>query len=338
MKAIQIITPGTVNIVELPVPSINADEVLVKIKYVGFCGSDLNTFAGKNPMVKFPIIPGHEIGGIIESVGENVPDNLTIGSPCTVNPYTACGNCPSCRNGRPNACQFNQTLGVQRNGAMCDYIAVHWTKVIADATISPKDFCLVEPMSVGFHAVDRAKVSDLDTVMVIGCGMIGVGAIVRSVLRGAKVIAVDVDNEKLTLARQLGATYTINSKTDDVHSRLSEITHNAGVDVVIEAVGAAPTYQMAINEIAFTGRVVCIGYAKSEIAFETKYFVQKELDIRGSRNAMPNDFRAVMEYMKRGTCPKNELISGVFSPDQAQHALEKWQENPGKVFRILIEF
>ena len=338
MKAIQITNPGEVKIVELPRPEISNDEVLIKIHYVGFCGSDLNTYSGKNPMVKLPVIPGHEIGGVIEAIGSNVPENLKVGTPCTVNPYTACGNCASCRNGRPNACQFNQTFGVQRNGAMCEYIAVPWNKVIADAAVTPKDFCLVEPMSVGFHAVERAKVSDLDTVMVIGCGMIGVGAIVRSVLRGAKVIAVDVDNDKLLLAKQLGASFTINSQTEDVHERLQTITESFGADVVIEAVGAPATYTMAINEAAFTGRVVFIGYAKTEIAFETKYFVQKELDIRGSRNAMPSDFRAVMEYMKRGDCPKHKLISGVYSPEQAQEALEKWKENPGKVFRILIEF
>ncbi|MDP4240668.1 MAG: zinc-binding alcohol dehydrogenase family protein, partial [Bacteroidota bacterium] len=306
--------------------------------YVGFCGSDLNTYSGKNPMVKLTVLPGHEIGAVVEAVGEGVPGHIQPGVSCTVNPYTACGSCPSCRNGRPNACQFNQTFGVQRDGAMCEYITVPWSKVIPDAEISSKDFALVEPMSVGFHAVSRGQVTDLDVVMVIGCGMIGVGAIVRSALRGARVIAVDVDDSKLELAKRLGAAYTINSKTEDVHARLQAITNNAGPDVVIEAVGAPPTYQMAINEVAFTGRVVCIGYAKTEIAFETKYFVQKELDIRGSRNAMPEDFRAVIEYLKRGTCPKDKLISGIFEPEQAQDAMKQWQANPGKVFRIFVKF
>jgi threonine dehydrogenase-like Zn-dependent dehydrogenase len=95
---------------------------------------------------------------------------------------------------------------------------------------------------------------------------------------------------------------------------------------------------MAINEVAFTGRVVCIGYAKTDIAFETKYFVMKEMDIRGSRNAMPEDFRAVMEYMKRGTCPVEKLITAIYKPEEAQNALEKWVQDPGKVFRILVEF
>lgn len=338
MKAVAVLEEGKVAVVERKKPILKQGEVLVKIKYVGFCGSDLNTFLGKNPMVKLPVIPGHEIGAVVEEVAENVPDNIKPGMPCTVNPYTNCGYCPSCRNGRPNACRFNQTLGVQRDGAMCEYIAVPWQKVIVDNSITPRDFALVEPMSVGFHAVSRADVTDLDIVLVIGCGMIGVGAVVRAALRGAKVIAMDMDDEKLVLAKRLGAIHTINSKTEDVHNRLQEITGGAGPDVVIEAVGAPITYQTAINEVAFTGRVVCVGYAKTEIAFETKYFVQKELDIRGSRNAMPEDFRAVIEYMKRGICPADELISGIYLPEQTQQALENWAKDPAKVFRILVEF
>ncbi|MDR0833025.1 MAG: zinc-binding alcohol dehydrogenase family protein [Candidatus Symbiothrix sp.] len=338
MKALVILGEQKVAVVEREKPQPKAGEILLHIKYVGFCGSDLNTFLGKNPMVKLPVIPGHEIGAEIVAVTDGVPENFQPGMHCTVNPYTNCGNCPSCRNGRPNACQFNQTLGVQRDGAMCEYIAVPWQKVIVSDEISTRDFALVEPMSVGFHAVSRGAVNDLDTVMVIGCGMIGVGAIARAVVRGAEVIAVDMDDEKLELAKRLGAKHTINSKTEDVHQRLAEITHGTGPDVVIEAVGAPATYQLAINEVAFTGRVVCIGYAKTDIAFETKYFVMKEMDIRGSRNAMPEDFRAVMKYMKQTNLNVETFISGIYPPEQALDALTKWAENPGKVFRILISF
>lgn len=338
MKAITILKENQATLTERNKPEIKAGEVLVKIKYVGFCGSDLNTFLAKNPMVRLPVIPGHEIGAEIAEVSLGVPDKFEVGIACTVNPYTSCGYCPSCRNGRPNACQFNQTFGVQRDGAMCEYITVPWQKVIIDENLNSKELAMVEPLSVGFHAVSRGEVNDLDIVMIIGCGMIGIGAIIRAVLRGARVIAVDVDDDKLTLAKSLGVAYCINSRTEDVHFRLQEITNNTGPDVIIEAVGSPVTYQMAINEVAFTGRVVCIGYAKTEIAFETKYFVMKEMDIRGSRNAMPEDFRAVIEYLKKGTCPIDQLISGIYGPDQAQEALETWASNPGKVFRLLIQF
>ena len=227
---------------------------------------------------------------------------------------------------------------MQRNGAMREYIVLPWEKVIPAGHLSPRTCALIEPMSVGFHAVNRAQVTDIDVVMVIGCGMVGMGAIVRSALRGATVVAADIDDEKLALAKEMGASYTINTKTEDVHARLMEITSGFGPDVVIEAVGSPMTYQMAVDEVAFTGRVICIGYAKTEVSFQTKYFVQKELDIRGSRNALPSDFRAVIHYLQRGTCPVDRLISNEVSPEEAPEAMQQWAENPGKVFRILVRF
>ena len=321
---------------EEPVPA--ADEVLVRMEYVGFCGSDLNTYMGRNPMVKLPVIPGHEIGAVVEKVGESVPDIIRPGMTVTVNPYTNCGKCPSCRNGRVNACQFNETLGVQRNGAMREKMVLPWTKIIPAEGIDVRTCALIEPMSVGFHAVSRAEVTDLDTVMVIGCGMVGLGAVVRSALRGASVIAADIDDEKLALARQMGAAHTVNTMTEDVHAKLQEITAGMGPDVVIEAVGNPHTYRMAVDEVAFTGRVICIGYANSEVSFQTKYFVQKELDIRGSRNALPADFRAVIKYMQKGECPVDRLVSMTVSPEDAESAMTRWSEAPGKVFRILVKF
>jgi len=336
MKALTITGEKQIVVTEREKPQVRQGELLLKIHYVGFCGSDLNTFLGKNPMVKLPVIPGHEIGAEIVETTAGVPDSFRVGMYCTVNPYTNCGHCTSCRSGRPNACRFNETLGVQRDGAMCEYIAVPWQKVITDESISVRDFAMVEPMSVGFHAVSRGQVSDLDRVMVIGCGMIGIGAIARSVLRGAEVIAVDMDDDKLQLARRLGVSHTINSSTEDLSRRLEEITGGNGPDVVIEAVGSPVTYQTAINEVAFAGRVVCIGYAKTEIAFETKYFVMKELDIRGSRNALPEDFRAVINYIRQRTGIVDSFVSKICSPEQASEALIAWAENPGKVFRILV--
>ena len=168
--------------------------------------------------------------------------------------------------------------------------------------------------------------------------MVGMGAIVRASLRGATVIAVDVDDEKLALAKEMGAAYAINSASTDIHTALSDITSGNGPDVVIEAVGSARTYQTAIEEVAFTGRVVFIGYAKTDVEFQTKLFVQKELDIRGSRNATPADFRAVIRYMQRGTCPVDRLISLEATADNAAAAMKQWAEAPGKVFRILVKF
>lgn len=220
MKAVRIAAPLEIGVAEIERPALGAGEVLVKIRYVGFCGSDLNTYLGRNPMVKMPVVPGHEVGAVIEKVGEGVPATLREGMTVTLNPYTNCGSCASCRNGRYNACEHNETLGVQRQGV----------------------------------------------------------------------------------------------------------------------VGSPATYVMAVNEVGFTGCVTCIGYAKSEVSFQTKLFVQKELDIRGSRNATPSDFRAVINCIKTGRYPVDKFISRVVKPEDTAVAMKEWSENPGKVFRILVEF
>jgi len=264
---------------------------------------------------------------------------LKVGMNVTVDPYSNCGKCSSCRHERANACEHNETLGVQRNGAMREYFAMPWQKIILAEGLTKKEIALIEPMSVGFHAVNRAEVTDIDNVLVIGCGMIGMGAIVRANMRGATVIAVDLDDEKLALAKRVGAHHVINTAKEDLHQRLQEITEGFGPDVVIEAVGSPFTQNQAISEVAFTGRVVFIGYAKAETQFTTKYFVQKELDIRGSRNAKPADFRAVIHYMQQHPdYPKDELISAVATPETAHDAMKQWAAAPAKVFRILVEF
>ena len=329
MKAIEIQTPGNVAVVDVEKPTAKSGEVLLKLDYVGFCGSDLNTYRGGNTMVTFPRIPGHEIGATIVEIGNDVPSQLKVGQVVTVNPYTNCGHCASCRRGRVNACENNETLGVQRNGAMQEFISLPWQKIILCGSVSLRDAALIEPMSVGFHAVDRGRVTDTDIVMVIGCGMVGLGAVVRAVMRGATVIAADLDDEKLALARQLGATYTYNTATE---------WNLPSPDVVIEAVGAAPTYQLAVNKVAFTGRIVCIGYAKADIALTTSLFVKKELDIMGSRNANPSDFEAVIKYLTNSGAPVEKFISRIIEPQQSAEALKTWAEAPGKVFRILVKW
>lgn len=338
MKAVQIVNPHEMRVVDIDKPVLGVGEVMVKIEYVGFCGSDLNTFLGRNPMVNLPIIPGHEVGAVIEKIGEGVPEGFTKGMNVTLNPYTNCGKCASCRNGRVNACEHNETLGVQRNGVMCQYAVLPWQKIIPAEGISSRTCALIEPMSVGFHAVSRAQVIDNEFVMVVGCGMVGLGAVIRASQRGASVIAVDIDDEKLALAKRIGAAYTVNSMTENVHERIQSITGGFGVDVVIEAVGSPATYVMAVEEVSFTGRVTYIGYSKTEVSFQTKLFVQKELDIRGSRNALPADFRTVINYLKAGNCPVDELISNETGPDGAFDAMKEWASNPGKVFRILVKF
>ncbi len=338
MKAVVINTPGDITVKDISTPAPANGEVLLKMQYVGFCGSDLSTYLGKNPMVNYPRIPGHEISGIIAELGKEVSDDFKVGDAVTVVPYTSCGRCPSCRRGRTYACRVNQTLGVQREGAMQEYLTIPWEKILLAPKLNELELAMVEPLTVGFHAIRRGRVEKSDVVMVLGCGMIGAGAIAGAALRGATVIAVDIDDHKLNLAGSLGAQHTINSSIVDLHQGLERITGGDGPDVVVEAAGNPLTYRAAVDEVAFTGRVVCIGYAGEEVSFATKLFVQKEIDILGSRNASPEDFRAVISYLEQGTFPLDKMITRKVKSEEAPLAVQEWAGDPGKVMKILLDF
>lgn len=313
-------------------PIAGPGELLLKVRMVGFCGSDLNSFRGRNPMVTYPRILGHEVSAtIVRGTGD-----LSEGMNVALNPYTSCGTCASCRRGRPNACQFNKTLGVQRDGALSEFIAMPKEKLYP-AKLTPKELCLVEPLTVGFHAVARGRVEAGDTVAILGCGGVGLGAVAGASVRGARTICIDVADDKLSLAKAAGGSETINTARESLHQRLQELTDGRGPDVAIEAIGTPETFRTAVEEVAFTGRVVYIGYAKEPVSYETRLFVQKELDILGSRNALPEDFQAVIRLIEAGKFPVEKSVSMVVPLEEAGNALRAWSENPASFTKILVE-
>jgi 2-desacetyl-2-hydroxyethyl bacteriochlorophyllide A dehydrogenase len=338
MRALAIEEQGRTRIVSLARPTIAPGDVLIQVRTVGFCGSDLNSFRGLNPLVAYPRVPGHEIAGSVLAIGDDVPSGtFDVGVDVTVVPYTACGRCTACRRGRANACRDNETLGVQREGALTEQIAVPWEKVLRAPGLSPRELALVEPLSVGFHAVARGRVEAGDSVMVIGCGAVGLGAIAGAAERGARVIAVDVDDDKLALGRAAGASETLNTRSTPLHARAMQLTGGDGADVVIEAVGLPETFVAAVADVAFAGRVVYIGYAKAPVTFDTAQFVKKELDIRGSRNATAADFVAVIDMLRRGSFPTNAAVTRVVSLDEAGAALGDWSADPASITRIHVD-
>ncbi len=331
MKAFVLQKPGQASIETVPDPVLTDGNILLKVRMVGFCGSDLNSFRGLNPLVSFPRILGHEVcATVLEG-----KSRFAAGTDVALSPYTSCSQCASCRRGRPNACQLNQTLGVQRDGALTEFIVMPAEKLYP-AKLSPKDLCLVEPLTVGFHAVARGRVSAEDTVAVFGCGGVGLGAVAASSARGATTICIDVDDEKLKLARLAGGVHSINTSRDPLHERLQEITAGRGPDVVIEAIGTQATFRAAVEEVAFTGRVVYIGYAKEPVSYETRMFVQKELDILGSRNAQPEDFHAVINLLEARQFPVQQAVSLIVSLEEAPGALRSWSENPSSFKKIMV--
>lgn len=335
MRAFVIEQPGVTRIEEMPRPQPGPEEVLLRTRIIGMCGTDLSTFRGKNPLVTYPRVPGHEIAATIVEAGADVPRRFTDGMDVTLSPYTNCGKCASCKRGRVNACQFNQTLGVQREGAMKEYFTAHWSKLYPAEGLTLRELSVVEPLSVGFHAAARARAVREDTVAVIGCGVVGLGAIAASNFRAANVIAIDVDDRKLAVAQEAGAAHVINSATRNVHEDLLRLTGGLGPDVIIEAVGTPATFRLAVEEVAFTGRVVYIGYAKEPVEYETRLFVMKELDIMGSRNAL-DEFGVVIEALRRGHFPVDSIVSRVVPLEEAGAALKAWSDDPGAFVKIQV--
>jgi 2-desacetyl-2-hydroxyethyl bacteriochlorophyllide A dehydrogenase len=336
MQALVLSSPYEASVETIGDPTPGVEEVLLRIRRVGLCGSDLNSYRGRNPLVRFPRVLGHEIAATVVRDTPGRPD-LAAGTDVTVSPYTSCGRCASCKRGRPNACQLNETLGVQRDGALTEYLAISAEKLYP-AKLSLKELCLVEPLTIGFHAVDRGRVTAADKVAIIGCGGVGLGSIAASAFRGAHTIAIDVDDRKLELARKAGAAEVINTDRDSMHECLSKMTDGQGPDVIIEAIGLPETFRAAVEEVAFTGRVVYIGYAKEPVAYETRLFVQKELDILGSRNALPGDFHAVIKMLEEGRFPTDEAISTIATIEEVPQFLAAWSREPSRFSKIMVSF
>jgi threonine dehydrogenase-like Zn-dependent dehydrogenase len=219
MRALVIDRPGEARVIDVADPVPDPLQAAMRVRRIGLCGTDLSTFLGKNPLVTYPRIPGHEVAATLERVPANgLGGNelgLTAGVNVTMSPYTSCGVCTSCRQGRANACRSNQTLGVQRDGAMQERLEMPLGKLYA-APLSIEELCLVEPLTVGCHAVARGRVTAEDTVAIYGCGGVGLGAVSAAAFRGARVIAIDLDDKKLAIAEAAGAQYSIHSSREDV--------------------------------------------------------------------------------------------------------------------------
>ena len=339
MKAFCIHEPGRSALIECPKPSVGPGEVLLSINVVGFCGSDLTTFRGLNPMVSYPRIPGHEVGGTIVELGEGVDTQWSVGQQVLVSPYTNCGSCSSCRQGRFNCCRFNETLGVQRDGAMTEFLAIQQEKLFAAPGLTLAEMALVEPLTVGFHAVDRGR-RDRDRQSSPYLAVVPLVSVSSPAQPTATLASLPSTSTKTSLSSPARPVPPIpsNPASKTCTRPSSSLPMATGPDVIVEAVGLPRTFRGAVEEVCFAGRVVYIGYAKAAVEYETKYFVQKEIDIMGSRNATPEDFKTVISMLQAKRFPVADAITQTVSLEQASDALQAWSDNPADVTKIQLAF
>lgn len=336
MKTIVIDQPGKIEIRELPMPEVKEGEALLKVKYVGICGADLASYTGNQPFTTYPRIPGHEFSAeIIE-----IPDNdkgLKKGDIVTCNPYFNCGECYSCKRGFVNCCTDNQTMGVQRDGAFCEYISMPVERIYNGKGLSAKELSLIEPFSISQHAVSRADIKETDNVLVIGAGPIGLFALLAAKQKCKKIVVADILDNRLELAKEYGADAVVNTKETSLVDFTENFTDGNGFDVCIEACGAPETFLMCIDCAAFAGDVILIGNGKRETNFVHSVILKKELNIYGSRNALKDDFINNIDLVADGKVDVMKMVSKIYNIDEATEAFESLKSNTGTLAKLLIK-
>jgi len=285
MRAVRLEEPGRMAVVDVPAPERRAGEVLLAVRACGICGSDLKAFQGQHPYVTYPRVLGHEIGA---EVLETDPDeaDLKPGDRVAVEPLLVCGECFPCRQGRTNCCTSIQVLGIRTDGAMCERICVPRHLVHKPAApLAPELLCLCETISVGAQGVKRARVARDETVVVIGAGPIGLGALLAARHRGARVMVSEVSSPHRALAVEAGAEQVVDPSAEDLPARVRAWTGLDGAHVVLEAVGVAPTVESTIDLAAPTGRIVVIGAMKGRVSIPIDVLMRKENDFLTTRNS-----------------------------------------------------
>jgi 2-desacetyl-2-hydroxyethyl bacteriochlorophyllide A dehydrogenase len=298
-------TPGTLRAEDRPMPQRGADEVLLRVKRVGVCGTDLHIFTGDQPYLNYPRVMGHELSGIVEQAPAD--SRLARGDAVYVMPYLSCGQCVACRQGRTNCCVNIQVLGVHRDGAFTEYLCVPQGFVHKAEGVSLDQAAMVEFLAIGAHAVRRADVKAGQRVLVVGAGPIGMAAMIFAKLRGAQVTALDMRRDRLDFCKAQLAMAAAVQIADDDEQQLAALTDNEFFDVVFDATGNPKAMERGFKFVAHAGTYVLISVVGATISFSDPEFHKRETTLLGSRNATTEDFETVLEAMRAGKIPDAAL-------------------------------
>jgi len=337
MKAFLATAPQTLELVEQPMPKPAANEVLVKTRAVGICGSDIHLFRGDHPYTTYPMIFGHEASGIVEATGSEVK-GFTTGGHVVLEPLIPCGKCYPCSIGRRNCCSNMKTVGVTTNGALAEYFAVpdYCIHKIPES-LSFSLAALAEPFSIGFQAASRGAVEKSDQVVIIGSGTIGLTILAAAKQAGAQVLISDFIDNRLDIARKMGADVVVNNQRENLHDLVMAWTHGFGASVVIEAVGIPATIESTIGLAADAGRIVIAGVTKEKFSIRGVDVTKKELTISGSRNNL-HKFSDAINFILTNPGLADNLISHTYSFSDTLAAFRIANEKPGETCKVMIEF
>jgi 2-desacetyl-2-hydroxyethyl bacteriochlorophyllide A dehydrogenase len=300
-------TPGTLLAQNRPLPQRQPGEVLLRVKRVGVCGTDLHIFTGNQPFLSYPRVMGHELSGIVEEA--DADSGLAPGDAAYVMPYLSCGHCVACRQGKSNCCVTIQVLGVHRDGAFTEYLTLPQRFVHRADGISLDQAAMLEFLAIGAHAVRRGEVQAGQRVLVAGAGPIGLAAMLFARLRGASVVALDSRQDRLAFAlAHLGVTAAVPVGDQD-EAELARLTDGEHFDVVFDATGNAKAMERGFRFIAHGGRYVLVSIVQGQITFSDPEFHKREATLISSRNATDADFTTVLAAMRAGLVPDAALAT-----------------------------
>jgi 2-desacetyl-2-hydroxyethyl bacteriochlorophyllide A dehydrogenase len=327
--------PGTLVIEQRPVPEPGPGEVLVRVRRVGMCGTDMHIYRGVQPYLSYPRVMGHELSGEIVETPEG--SDLKPGEPVYVVPYFSCGECSACRKERSNCCLFLTVLGVHRDGGLAEYVCVPERFVFSARGISLDEAAMIEFLAIGAHAVRRADIKPRQRVLVSGSGPIGIACALFAKLRGGEVVVVDSRPERLALCRdKLGIAQVLNP-SPELAASLSTITGGDMFDVVFDATGNPQAMEQGFRYIAHGGTYVLVSVVNADIKFSDPEFHKREATLLGSRNATAEDFALVLKSMRAGLIPTGELRTHRVSLQELPAIMDRWLKPESQVIKAMVD-
>jgi L-iditol 2-dehydrogenase len=342
LKALVYTKPYCFEYCDFPEPAAGDDDVLIRVKACGICGSDVQGSTGKTGRRIPPLIMGHEAAGIVEETGNNVKA-FEKGDRVCFDSTVYCNSCEQCLAGLYNRCESRQVLGVstpdfKRHGAFAEYVAVPWWIVSKiPERLSFTHAALLEPVSIGVHAANRASLEAADTVVVIGAGTIGLFILQAVRLKGAgKVLVSDINEFRLEAASKLGADKVVNPIKSDLRETVFKETNNKGANVTLEAVGYASTFQDAVSVTKMGGHLVAVGNLEKMAEFDLQKFIASELTFTGSY-ASSGEFRDCIELVASGKINVEPLISDVLPLEDGARAFERLLKAEENLLKIVLE-
>jgi 2-desacetyl-2-hydroxyethyl bacteriochlorophyllide A dehydrogenase len=335
MKTLVCTEPGNFEYIDTTAPEAKKGHTILKIKAIGICGTDLHAFEGKQPYFSYPRILGHEFAAeIVQTDAEGFKAGMQV----SIIPYFNCGDCIACNNGKPNCCVSMQVAGVHTDGCMREYFSVPSASLIAAEGLKLEELALVEPLAIAAHAIRRAGVKNGMYVLIIGAGPIGLGLMEFARIAGAKVIAADINQERLDFCKaQLGVKHVLNSRTEDIAERLREITNGDMPQVVIDATGSLAAINQSFQYIAHGGTYVLVGLQKENISFSQPEFHKREATLMSSRNATREDFDYVIRCIKGKLVDPRVFITHRVKFEEVKDQIHNWLGGNNGVIKALVE-